>query len=256
MRVLKIMGLVCVLLALCVSSAPAQLQGKWGVGAFVAYTNPVFTFGERFGGGIDKWGVNASYVTGSRITLEAEFHHASMEGGALESSPFNWSPKALTVKTYKSKDLNPNSSYTNDFNSLSLAALWHFNAGRTMGEGSFSPYIVVGGGFYDHETIASNIVWPGQSPLDAAGSGSGLDSAGDQLPGVVMNAQEDTRTAVTANLGLGIEAFLTPTIAIDMRVRYHFILSELRPYDAWGLDKAFPLQMYDAAAGFKFYFWD
>jgi hypothetical protein len=49
---------------------------------------------------------------------------------------------------------------------------------------------------------------------------------------------------------------LTPTIALDVRGRYHFILSELRPYDAWGLDKAFPLQMMDLSAGFKFYFWE
>jgi hypothetical protein len=57
-------------------------------------------------------------------------------------------------------------------------------------------------------------------------------------------------------LGFGLEAFLTPTIALDVRGRYHFILSELRPYDAWGLDKAFPLQMMDLSAGFKFYFWE
>jgi hypothetical protein len=104
--------------------------------------------------------------------------------------------------------------------------------------------------------VADNIVWPGQSPTDAKNAGGGLDAVGDQLPTVVMNRQVDTRTAVTAALGVGLEAFLTPTIALDVRARYHFILSELRPYDAWGLDKAFPLQMMDLSAGFKFYFWE
>ena len=256
MRLMKILSIAVLLLALFASNAPAQVQGKWGVGGFIGYTNPLFTFGDRFGGGVDKWGLNASYVTSSRITLEVEYHHASMDKGVLESGTFSWSPKALTVKEYASVDLNPASVYENTFNSLLLSAQWHFNADRTMGEGSFSPYIVVGGGFYDHETIADNIVWPGQSPTDAAGAGGGLDAAGDQLPSVVMNTQVDTRTAVAATIGVGLEAFLTPTIAVDMRTRYHFVLSELRPYDAWGLDKAFPLQMIDLAAGFKFYFWE
>jgi len=196
-------------------------------------------------------------VSSSRVTLEAEYHHAEMDNGALESTAFSWSPKALTLKAYTSEELNPSSAYTNRFNSVLISSLWFFNADRSMGEGSFSPYIVVGGGFYDHKTVASNIVWPGQSPNDARDVDEmRVDNQGDILPQVVMNRQEDTRTAVTAALGFGLEAFLTPTIALDVRGRYHFILSELRPYDAWGLDKAFPLQMIDLSAGFKFYFWE
>lgn len=256
MKLFKVLTLAVALLAASASTAPAQVAGKWGFGGFIGYTNPLFTFGKRFNGGVDKWGLNASYVSSSRVTMEAEYHHAEMDNGALENKKFSWSPKALTLKQYASEDLNPASEYSTTFNSVLISGLWFFNADRTMGEGSFSPYIVVGGGFYDHKTIADNIVWPGQSPNDALGAGGGLDSAGDQLPAVVMNTQTDTRTAVTAALGFGLEAFLTPTIALDVRGRYHFILSELRPYDAWGLDKAFPLQMVDLSAGFKFYFWE
>jgi hypothetical protein len=256
LKLFKILGLAAALVFATTSTAPAQIAGKWGLGGFVSYTNPLYSFGKRFNGGVDKWGLNASYVTSSRTTLEAEYHHAEMDNGALETTKFGWSPKANTLKQYASKDINPAGQYTNRFNSVLLSGLWFFNSDRTMGEGSFSPYIVVGGGFYDHKTVAENIIWPGQSPTDAAANGGGLDSSGDQLPSVVMNKQVDTRTAVTAALGLGVEAFLTPTIALDVRARYHFILSELRPYDVWGLDKAFPLQMMDLSAGFKFYFWE
>ena len=257
MRLFKILGLVVALMLASASTSSAQVAGKWGFGGFISYTNPLFTFGKRFNGGVDKWGLTASYVTGARVTLEAEYHHADMADGVLENGQFTWSPKALTSKQYSSKDVNPNSSYTNRFNSVLLSGLWFFNADRSMDEGSFSPYIIVGGGFYDHKTVADNIIWPGQSPTDASSvDATNVDVQGDVLPQVVMDRQEDTRTAVTAALGFGLEAFLTPTIALDVRGRYHFILSELRQYDAWGLDKAFPLQLYDLSAGFKFYFWE
>jgi len=95
------------------STSSAQVAGKWGFGGFISYTNPLFTFGDRFNGGVDKWGLTASYVTGSRVTMEAEYHHADMADGVLENGQFTWSPKALTSKQYSSKDINPNSAYTN-----------------------------------------------------------------------------------------------------------------------------------------------
>lgn len=257
MRWFKVLGFVVACVLASASASQAQVAGKWGLGGFVSYTHPMFTFGQRFGGGIDKWGLTASYVSSSRMTVEAEYHHARMDGGILESGEFTWSPKALTFHEYRSKDINPNSSYTNRFNSVLLSGLWFFNADRSMDEGSFSPYIIAGGGLYDHKTVAEDIVWPGQSPNDAKEvDETKVDAQGDILPQKVLERQEDTRTAVTAVFGGGLEAHLTETIALDVRARYHFILGELRPYDAWELPKAFPLQMFDLSAGFKFYFWD
>ena len=102
-----------------------------------------------------------------------------------------------------------------------------------MDEGSYSPYLVVGAGFYDHLAAAENIVWPGQTEGDAKAAGGGGDADGDQIPAVVMARQEDTRTALAATVGFGLEAFLTPTLALDVRARYHFMVTELRPYDQW-----------------------
>ena len=254
---LRLLRILCLALLVCAAgSVPASaqdLQGRWGVGGFVAYNVPMYTFGDRWDGSTDKWGFNLSYVSSSRLTMEVEYHNAKLDNGVLETQPFTWGP---TGKEYASKDVNPDSAYDMKFNSLLLSGVVHFRKDRSMDEGSYSPYLVVGAGFYDHLASATNIVWPGQTETDAAAAGGGLDSDGDRIPAVVMARQEDTRTALTATVGFGPEAFLTPTLALDIRGRYHFMVSELRPYDQWLLNKVFPLQMVDLAAGFKMYFWD
>lgn len=246
------LGLGVLLLASQMASAQ-DLRGKWGVGGFIAYNTPLYSFGERWDGNADKWGINLSYVSSNRITMELEYHNAKFDDGILETRPFTW---GVTNLAYASEDINPDSEYSMKFNSLLLSAVVHFRRDRQMDEGSFSPYIVVGAGFYDHLATAKNILWPGQNEGEALAAGAGVDAAGLTLPAVVMAPQEDTRTALAIAAGVGLEAFLTPTIAIDTRLRYHFMLTELRPYDAWLLNKVFPLQMMDLTAGFKFYFWD
>ncbi len=254
MRSFKILCLALLVCAAGVTSSEAQdLQGRWGVGGFIAYNIPMFTFGERWDGSTDKWGFNLNYVSSSRLTMEVEYHNAKLSNGVLVTKPFTWGP---TGKDYASGDVNENSSYNMKFNSLLLSGIVHFRKDRSMDEGSYSPYLVVGAGFYDHLAAADNIVWPGQTEGDAASAGGGLDADGDRIPAVVMARQEDTRTALTATVGFGLEAFLTPTLALDIRGRYHFMVSELRPYDQWLLNKVFPLQMIDLAVGFKMYFWD
>jgi len=254
---LKSFKVLCLALLVCaagVTTSDAQdLQGRWGVGGFVAYNIPMYAFGERWDGSTDKWGFNLNYVSSSRLTMEIEYHNAKLDNGILETQPFTWGP---TGKDYASGAINTDSSYDMKFNSLLLSGVVHFRKDRSMDEGSYSPYLVVGAGFYDHLAAADNIVWPGQTEADAAAAGGGVDADGDRIPAVVMARQEDTRTALTATVGFGLEAFLTPTIALDIRGRYHFMVTELRPYDQWLLNKVFPLQMIDIAAGFKLYFWD
>jgi len=70
-----------------------------------------------------------------------------------------------------------------------------------------------------------------------------------------MTPAQDTQTALSANLGFGMEAFITSSVALDVRARYNFIIGELRPFEDWKLQKVFPLQLFDLSAGLKFYFW-
>ena len=196
---LKSIKILCLALLVCgaaVTTADAQdLQGRWGVGGFVAYNIPMYAFGERWDGSTDKWGFNLNYVSSSRLTMEIEYHNAKLDNGVLETQKFTWGP---TGKDYASKDLNTDSSYNMKFNSLLLSGVVHFRKDRSMDEGSYSPYLVVGAGFYDHLAAAENIVWPGQTEGDAKAAGGGVDADGDQIPAVVMARQEDTRTALAA----------------------------------------------------------
>ncbi|MCE2435936.1 MAG: hypothetical protein J4F29_23925, partial [Candidatus Latescibacteria bacterium] len=75
MRWFKVLSFVVAGVLASASMSSAQVAGKWGLGGFVSYTNPLFTFGERFGSGVDKWGLTASRVSSARLTVEAEFHH-------------------------------------------------------------------------------------------------------------------------------------------------------------------------------------
>jgi len=252
--VIKVLGLVAVALMLCAGSADAQtVQGKWGIGAYMAYNMPMGKYGERFDSEANKLGLSLNYVASSRVTMEVEYHYSKASGGALETVPFLW---GVTNKEYISAEVFDDARHDIRWSSLLMSALVHFRAGRSMEEGSYSPYIVVGAGFYDHMAVSENILYPGQSETDAVAAGGGLDPSGLQLPAVVLPIREDSRTALAANVGIGMEMFLTRTIAVDVRARYHLVLSELRPFDQWLWQKAFPIQMVDVAGGLKFYFWD
>ena len=253
MKSIKVLCLGLVLASSSTSALGQDVEGRWGVGGFVAYSSPLFTFGDRWDGNANKWGLNLNYVASNRVTMELEYHRSEFTDGLLVSAPFTW---GVTGKEYRAGEVRDDARYDIRFNSLLLSGIVHFRQDRSMDEGSYSPYMVVGAGFYDHSAVAENIVWPGQNEGDALAAGAGKDADGDTLPAVVMARQEDTRTALTGTIGFGLEAFLTPTIAIDVRGRYHFSLSELRPYDVWLQNKVFPLQQYDVAGGFKFYFWE
>jgi len=229
------------------------VSGRWAIGGFMAYNVPMYNFGDRFGSDLDKWGLNLSYVPSSRLTMEVEYHHAKLDHGALETKPFLW---GVTNKEYASVDVDPDARYEMKFNSLLLSGLVRLRSGVVMEEGGYSPYVIVGAGFYDHEAVSEHILYPGQNEGDAKAAGAGVDAEGLTLPVVVMPPAVDTRTALAVNVGFGMEVYLTRSVAVDVRGRYHFVISELRPFDQWGFDKAFPLQMIDLAGGIKFYFWE
>ena len=141
---MKSLKILCLALLVCAATVPVaaqDLQGRWGVGGFVAYNIPMYTFGDRWDGSTDKWGFNLNYVSSSRLTMEVEYHNAKFDNGVLETQPFTWGP---TGKDYKSGDINADSAYDMKFNSLLLSGVVHFRKDRSMDGGSYSPYLVVG----------------------------------------------------------------------------------------------------------------
>ena len=57
------------------------------------------------------------------------------------------------------------------------------------------------------------------------------------------------------DFGAGVEAFVTPNLALDLRARANMVIGEIRPVLYYDLEKIRPLSTLDVGAGIKFYFW-
>ena len=170
------------------------------------------------------------------------------------------------------------------WNALATNWLWYFREVEDATERTRrSPYAMLGVGFYDYthkvkgliypgngvipsqlrvnsgSSVDLQLVYPGSSPLDAA---SLTQLQKDQM-GTVINNQvtlvglvptEDTRTAWTVVLGLGVEQALSENLAVDIRGRYNVVFGEISPLLSWGLDKVFPITLLDVGVSLKLYF--
>ena len=67
-----------------------------------------------------------------------------------------------------------------------------------------------------------------------------------------LDTVEDDHTALGVNFGLGT-TIRQDRYGLDVRLRYHLILGDLRPMEAWGLDNVFPITMVDFRTSFKMY---
>ena len=229
-----------VLLVLCtgalLASSPAgaaSLEGAWGLGGFAELNAPVLSLRNWYSQG-PKLGVALHRVTGSKRSIELEYHYSKFTGGAIEEMAFTW---GVDGNQYSS----PNAKADMTLNGVAMNFVFHFpRTGREMsGEGSV-PYLVFGAGFYDYRHKVSGLIYPGQSvkPLDTS---------------VELSAIKDTRTAASFSVGGGVQIFVSEKAAIDLRGRYNFIFGELRPFRDWGLNTTFPFSIIDIGAGLRFY---
>ncbi len=232
----KLWVIAGLLLLTSASTVDAQKPVKrWGVGTFLAYNSPLFSLRDQYGGG-SKYGLTWHYSLTPRVYIEAEYHHSEFNHGKLEGATFTWT---VDGKEYES----PNATADMKFNSGLVNLLIFHQEEPSFKSGDFVYYIQVGGGFYDYKAERRNFVYPGQKtkPLDST---------------VVLPPQLDTRAALSAQVGLGVQAFAFDKIAVDLRARYHIVMGDVRPMIAFGVDKkTFPIQLLDIVGGLKFYFW-
>jgi len=227
------------LVALCAAS-DASAAGKWAVGGFVDYNSPQRKLKDRFSS-VGKFSGAVSYVKSDVLTVALEYNRANFKNGKLATMPFTWS---VDNKKYTS----PNASSTMKLNSFLVNAVVY--PGAENQSHGFKPkdyrwYILVGGGYCDYKAVNKNLIYPGQT--------GGITKTLD--PTKLMDPQVDKRVALDANIGAGVEAFITDSWAIDVRARYNFIVGEIRPMLLWNLERIFPIQFVDIGAGMKFYFW-
>lgn len=227
------------LVALCVASE-ASAAGKWAVGGFVDYNSPQRGMKKRFSG-VSKFSAAIDYVKSDLFTVAIEYNRADFKNGKLETLPFTW---AVDNKKYTS----PAGRSTMKLNTLAVNGIVYpgsSNQSHGFKAKDYRWYVVIGGGYCDYKAENKNFIYPGQT----GGVTKTLN------PATLMEPQMDKRVALTANVGAGVEAFISDSWAIDVRWRYNIIVGEIRPLLLWNLERIFPIQFMDIGAGMKFYFW-
>ncbi len=225
---------------LLLASAPGswahEASKKWGVGTFLSYNVPVFKLKDRFSP-TKKYGGSWQYSITSKLYMEVEYHRSAFLNGKLAQKTFRW---PVDNKDYRS----PLATSEMKFNSVAMNLLiFHPKEPKFQAKRS-AHYIEVGVGFYNYEAANRNFIYPGQTvaPLNTT---------------LVLQPQVDGKTALSVNVGYGVQAFAWDNVAIDLRARYNLVMGDLRPMYDWGVqNKTFPMHLLDVGAGLRFYFWD
>jgi opacity protein-like surface antigen len=233
--------LICGLLALAMlgildGAAQAQ-EARWGVGAFAHYSVPLLKLRDRWDNS-SKFGGAISYAPSNATTIEIEYHYSKFDNGKVEDLTFEYGPTGETLG-------HPNAKSTLTYNSMVVSGLLFVgdeNSTRGFKANDFRYFALVGGGFYRYKAVNEGLIYAQQStsPIDAT---------------LVMDPQIDKRFAYGLNMGAGVEAFVTPNMAVDLRARVNVVIGELRPMEYYDLEKVRPLITFDLGAGMKFYFW-
>ena len=218
------------LLLVFATTAFAQ-EARYGAGLFFDRNVPVLGFNDRYEAS-QIYGIVLDYQVSSKVTMEFEYHHATMDNGKIESLAFTW-------PIDKQKYLSPEAKSQFNLNSFLINALAYLRNRENTTDMQLLPYIAVGAGFYDYQDTITGLIYPGQrvAPLD---------------PAVHLDPIEDEHTALGANFGLGMTV-VQGRFGLDIRGRYNVILGDLRPMEAWGLSNVFPLTMLDFRTTFKMY---
>jgi hypothetical protein len=222
---------VGLLALLCAPQANAAEDGsRYGAGVFVDRNVPVLKFGNRYQAGL-KYGATFDYELSSRTTLEFEYHHASLRDGDVENRAFYW-------PVDKNWYYSPQAKAHFNLNSFILTSLTHLGE-VAAGDLRLLPYLAIGAGVYDYQETVSGLIYPGQpvEPLDTS---------------LLLQPQTDDHTPLGATLGLGMTVRQN-RFGLDVRARYHMILGDLRPMEAWGVEEVFPISVVDLRTTFKLY---
>lgn len=225
-------GLATGLYVFAFGGPPVEAEGhKYGAGIFANRSTPLLGLADRYPAS-QEYGVVLDYRLSDRTTLELEYHHTRIDDGAIEHRAFQWN---VDKKFYYS----PEARSRFNLNAFLLNALVDLTE-RRGSDLQLRPYLAVGSGFYDYQDRVSGLIYPGQKaePLD---------------PGLLMAPREDEHTALGVSLGFGM-AVVQGRFGLDVRTRYHLILGDLRPMEAWDMESVFPVSLLDVRTTFKVYF--
>ena len=269
----KLCMVLCAGLFLFATSADARDVGKFAIGGVIDYHKPTGALSGWYSGSF-KYGLNLSYVISPRLTAEVEYNYSKFGDSNLPGRTFDYGGRQVP---------SPAADSEMTWNSVGSNWLWFFKEGdETMAEERWSPYLGLGLGFYDYSHKVRGLIYPGNGiiPNELSGStasvnvqlvyngssdvdASNMTEAQKSSIGTVANGEvllwglvptEDTRTAWTIPVSIGMEGSVTPSLGLDLRLRYNLIFGEVNPLTAWDLHKAFPIGTIDVGVSLKYYF--
>ena len=220
--------LVCVLLG---SASHAQTTGFTSASIIPRIVMPI--------GELNDWydpvagvGVNLVYQFPGSRRAEFEYHYHIFAHGAIEERGFVW---PVDGRSYVSPNAKANMS------THTLLVNFIFPKNWSMPFANIEPYIMFGSGLYAYTQKVSGLIYPGQGsePLDQS---------------LLLPPVHDQQVAIGFNFGIGSELSLSSSLALDLRIRYHAILGDMRPFEDWGLQEIFPVQMVDVGVGVRYIF--
>ncbi|MDE2890647.1 MAG: hypothetical protein OXR72_20800 [Gemmatimonadota bacterium] len=231
------------LVALLAPDSGARDFDRIGGRLLLGYNLPVMGLRNNWYTQAVRWGGSVVYNRNANNALEFEYHRLHYKDGKIESQTFTWNEDS---KDYAS----PRSDASMRINSVLCNVVFRLgDKSRLFNNQATSPYVVAGGGFHSYSNRVSGLIYPGQKGIPVAGSDQNrLD------PSVVLEPVVESRWALGAHFGFGVERFMTNNISLDFRAQHNFLVGTLGPREAWGIKGVMPLlQMLDLEVAVKFY---
>ena len=239
---LLVLPLVLVLPLQVSAQGKNGVVGKVGIGVNGNLNFPIFGMKDRFRA-TETWGTFLTYARGARTTVEVEYHRSRFDPGKLEESIFFW-PQGDPDKWKRYK--SPLGRNFMTINMFTINGLYHFVDREPVDEpvkGVVTGlYFTFGGGLYHYTNSVSDLIFPGQPDL-----GAGLDDT------LVLKPFKDTDVAWGFHVGVGAEVLMNDRTGLDVRGRWHMMVGELRPLEAYGMARTFPMGYFDFGISLKHY---
>ncbi len=239
-RVTAVVGFLALFLA---TDSGAQEYNRIGGRLMLAYNLPVMGLRTNWYNQAVRWGGSVVYNRDVNTALEFEYHRLKYTGGKIESETFTWNEDS---RDYSS----PNSEASMRINSVLCNVIFRVGDKSNLFSNQMtSPYVVAGGGFHSYSNSVSGLIYPGQKGIAVEGADENVLD-----PGVVLAPVVESRWALGAHFGFGVERFMSNNFSLDFRAQHNFLVGALGPREAWGIKGVMPLlQMLDLEVAVKFY---
>ena len=239
-RVTAVIGCLVLLLA---PDSGALEYNRIGGRLLLGYNLPVMGLRTNWYNQAVRWGGSVVYNRDVNTALEFEYHRLQYNDGKIENQTFTWNEDA---REYSS----PNSEASMRINSVLCNVIFRLGDKSNLFSSQMtSPYVVAGGGLHSYSNSVSGLIYPGQD-------GIAVEDSEDNIldPTQVLATVVESRSALGAHFGFGVERFMSDNFSLDFRVQHNFLVGTLGPREAWGIRGVMPLlQMLDLEVAVKFY---